>query len=196
MLWFPFHRIQLKIQNLEHNQSRGYLCIKDAKKVERVIIVISFPNEPLVKPKLLLQCMARMTMIPKRNVSEDEENWLPIVFLPWNWRHPSVHECPHGAIKKTSFPSVRNIASAEKISFFSLSQLTLTLLIHFDGEPIFSSSLTLGAFTPSLIHSLIHPTFCSEAHIQQESPIILCRYSSLFVQKLLKQCEQCERWKQ
>ena len=108
----------------------------------------------------------------------------------------NVHECPHGAIKKTSFPTEGKIASVENISFFSLSQLTLTLLIHFDGEPIFSSSLTLGAFTPSLIHSLIHPTFCSEAHIQQESPIILCRYSSLFVQKLLKQCEQCERWKQ
>ena len=43
--------------------------------MERVFRVISFPNEPLVKAKLLLQCMARMTMIPKRDVSEDEENW-------------------------------------------------------------------------------------------------------------------------
>ena len=72
---FPFHKIQLKVQNLEHNQSRGYLCIKDANKVERVFRVISFSNEPLVKTILSLQCMARMTMIPKRDVSEDEENW-------------------------------------------------------------------------------------------------------------------------
>ena len=82
-----------------------------------------------VHAEIFVKCVFRVISFPSEacKVSEDEENWLPIVFLPWNWRHTSVHECPHGAIKKTSFPWGENCLCWKHFIFFIISIDTDTL---------------------------------------------------------------------
>lgn len=75
-----------------------------------------------VHAEIFVKCVFRVISFPSEacKVSEDEENWLPIVFPPWNWRHPSV-QCTWMSTwshKKDKFPLRGKLPLLKTFHFF------------------------------------------------------------------------------